>query len=68
TGIYWIKNTQKWNVRLTIDGQRKSFGCYDDEIEAAKVYDALVKEHRGEYAVLNFPEKRAKKRPFPNRR
>ena len=55
-GIRWDKNKQKWQVRLTIDGRRESFGYYADEVEAAKAYDRVAKQHRGEFAVLNFPE------------
>jgi hypothetical protein len=56
-GIRWDKNREKWQVRLTINGRRKSFGYYADEIEAAKAYDMAAKIYRGKYAVLNFPEK-----------
>lgn len=62
TGIYWNSQMKKWQVRLMIKGRSRSFGYYADEVEAAKVYDKVVKEYRGEYAVLNFPEKRGKKR------
>lgn len=60
-GIRYYKDTKKWQVRLMINGRRVSFGCYDDEEEAAKAYDVVAKKYRGEYAVLNFPEKQAKK-------
>jgi len=56
-GIRWDKNREKWQVRLTINGRRKSFGYYADEIEAAKAYDRVAKKYRGEYAFLNFPKK-----------
>ncbi|MFC1738189.1 HNH endonuclease [Planctomycetota bacterium] len=56
-GIRWDNNREKWQVRLMINGQRKSFGYYADEIEAAKVYDRAAKKYRGEYAYLNFPKK-----------
>ena len=39
-----------------IEGKRKHLGHFSDEIEAAKVYDAKVKELFGDYAKLNFPE------------
>lgn len=61
TGIHWNKKVKKWNVRLRVEGRRKSFGYYADEVEAAKVYDRVARKYRREYAVLNFPEKRAKK-------
>jgi hypothetical protein len=30
-------------------------GTFEDEIEAAKTYDAYAREHFGEFACLNFP-------------
>lgn len=55
-GISWRKDIKRWRVRLTISGRRQAFGCYTDEVEAAKAYDRLAKQYRGEFAVLNFPE------------
>jgi len=55
-GIYWDKALKKWRVRLDIDGRTESFGCYSDELEAAMAYDRVAKQHRGEFASLNFPE------------
>lgn len=55
-GIRWDHNKGKWQVRLTINGRRASFGYYADETEAAKAYDRVAKEYRGEYASLNFPK------------
>lgn len=56
-GIRWDKNREEWQVRLTVDGRRESFGYYADELEAAKTYDRAAKKHRGEFAYLNFPTK-----------
>ena len=42
---------------MQIDGRLRSFGYYVDEVEAAKKYDEVAKKYRGEFAVLNFPEK-----------
>jgi len=55
-GIRWDKNREKWQVRLTINGRRESFGYYADEVEAARAYDRIAKKYRGEYAYLNFPK------------
>ncbi|MFC1636074.1 HNH endonuclease [Planctomycetota bacterium] len=57
TVIYWDKKVKKWRVTLKVGKQHRGFGVYTDEIEAAKVYDKVAKEYRGEFAVLNFPEK-----------
>ncbi len=54
-GIMWRRDRKKWRVRLTINGRQRTFGHYDDEIEAAKAYDEMAKKYRGDFAVLNFP-------------
>lgn len=56
-GIKWDKDLRKWRVRLDVNGRPESFGCYDDQAEAARVYDRAAKQYRGEFAVLNFPER-----------
>jgi hypothetical protein len=56
-GIRLDKNKDKWQVRLTVNGRRRSFGYYADETEAAEAYDRVAEKYRGEYAVLNFPKK-----------
>jgi hypothetical protein len=43
-------------LRLTINGRRRSFAYYADQIEAAKAYDAAAREYHGEFALLNFGE------------
>lgn len=49
-GVSWYG--RKWRVQF----QCKNIGYFSDEIEAAKIYDTLVKEHYGEFGRLNFPE------------
>ena len=56
-GLQWDKRSKKWQVNMRIDRQLRGFGSYTSEIEAAKAYDRAAKKHRGEFAVLNFPEK-----------
>jgi hypothetical protein len=55
-GIYWHNRDRAWEVRITADGKRRHFGCYKDEIEAAKAYDHAAKIYHGSFAGLNFPE------------
>ena len=52
-GVSWYKPKRQWHAMLT--GQ--DLGFYDDEAEAARVYDAAAKKLYGEFAWLNFPEK-----------
>ena len=55
--IRWDKNREKWQLHLTNNGQRESFGYYSNEIEAAKAYDCVVQKYHGDYVCLNFPKK-----------
>ncbi len=41
-------------VRIRVNGKLEYFGHYATPGEAARVYDEVVKELRGEFAVLNF--------------
>jgi len=54
-GVSWKKRTKKWNVQICHNGERKTIGCFDDEIQAAKAYDRAAKLYHKEFAVLNFP-------------
>ncbi|MCP4590703.1 MAG: hypothetical protein GY842_08160 [bacterium] len=47
---------RQWEVAITVKGQRRQLGFFDDEIEAAKAYDQAARQHFGQYAYLNFPE------------
>jgi hypothetical protein len=41
-------------VRIGKNKKCYYFGCFEDEIEAAKVYDKAALELFGEFALLNF--------------
>ena len=55
-GVIWSKQHNKWRVRITLNKKTISFGLYDSEEEAAKVYDLRAKEYFKEFARLNFKE------------
>jgi hypothetical protein len=46
----------KWHCGIKQTGKKINIGIFDDEIEAAKAYDAKALELFGEFAYLNFPE------------
>ena len=52
-GVSWHR--AKWLAAIRTNGKSKHLGMFTSEEDAARCYDAAVKE-RGEFAVLNFPE------------
>ena len=53
-GVYRHKNG-KFKVTIRCNGEQYYEGYFDDEIDAARAYDAKARELHGEFAVLNFP-------------
>jgi hypothetical protein len=50
-GVSWDSHRLKWHARIA----RRHLGRFDDELAAAKAYDAAARELYGEFAWLNFP-------------
>lgn len=65
-GVCWSKHHKKWAVQINDRKTSIHLGYFDDEIEAAKVYDAAAKKYHKEFACLNFPpvDKRGLKNLF----
>lgn len=55
-GVYERKSGRFWQVMISVNGRMMNGGNFPDKIAAARRYDALAREHFGEFAVLNFPE------------
>lgn len=53
-GVSWSKQKRKWRARIVYNSQEISLGLFNDEIEAARIYDAKAKELFGEFAKTNF--------------
>ncbi|MBP7051350.1 MAG: hypothetical protein KBE65_10080 [Phycisphaerae bacterium] len=50
------RSGDRWKAKITHQGHEHFLGYFDDEVEAARVWDAKAKELRGEFTYLNFPD------------
>lgn len=55
-GVGWNKAAGKWKSKIRVDYRYIHIGYFDDELSAAKAYDARARAAFGEFAYLNFPE------------
>jgi hypothetical protein len=55
-GVCWLNAIQKWKAEICVNYKRMWLGHFDDEVEAATVYDKAALKHFGPYARLNFPQ------------
>lgn len=51
------KGPRKWRAQGKLNGKNKKIGRFTTALEAAHAYDAFAKQHHGEFACLNFPDK-----------
>jgi hypothetical protein len=57
-GLYFNRERRKWHARIGVNGKQESIGYFDNELDAARAYDAKAVEVYGEFARLNFPDDR----------
>jgi hypothetical protein len=53
-GVYWHKDGKKWRGQIKLNGKTIYLGSFDNELDAAKVYDLAALKYHGEFANLNF--------------
>jgi len=54
-GVSLDKSRGKWAAYIQVARKTVNLGRYDEEIEAARAYDAAAHDHFKEFAALNFP-------------
>ena len=64
-GVVWVRSRQQFRARIQTEDKRICTGYYATAIEAARAYDALAREHFGEFARLNFPDEPNYEVPTP---
>ena len=52
-GVSWHKCSNKWEVRIRINGKKLHLGLFINKEDAAKAYNDAAKLHHGEFANLN---------------
>jgi hypothetical protein len=48
--VNWHRQKRKWQVTLTLNGKRKSYGLFDDKEEAGRVAQEARERHYGNFA------------------
>jgi hypothetical protein len=56
-GVKFDKRWKLWGAAIQVDEKRFSLGGFASEMEAALAYDEAARQHFGEFACLNFPER-----------
>ena len=54
-GVSWNRKTKVWHASIRAGGKQRHLGCFRDEVDAARAYDAAAAKHHGEFSNLNFP-------------
>ena len=57
-GVCYVPRTGGWMAQITANGVKRVqyFDCTSSAVEAARWYDAMAIEMRGDSACINFPE------------
>ena len=53
-GVCWNRKERMWRAKIRIAGAPKYIGTYDDETEAARAYDSVIRAQNLDQS-LNFP-------------
>jgi hypothetical protein len=53
-GVTWVSKRSKWQAGIKINGESLFLGYFNDEVEAAKAYDAAATHYFGPFSKINF--------------
>ena len=53
-GVSFYKRDGTWQSNIRVNKELIYLGRFDDEVEAAKIYDDAARKHFREFATLNF--------------
>lgn len=53
-GVSWSEAAQRWRAYIAVGRKQTHLGLFDDEISAARAYDAKARELFGEHAFTNL--------------
>ncbi len=53
-GVSWDKNNNNWMAQIYRNGKAYFIGRYNNEVEAANIYNKIAKKHFGKFAKLNL--------------
>lgn len=54
-GVAWSTQYQQWIAYIQVDHDFRRLGLYDDEVSAARAYDAAALSSWGDHAYVNLP-------------
>ena len=55
-GVNWSKYHKKWHSGIVVNKKNLYLGRFDNELQAAELYDIAARHYFGEFCSLNFPE------------